>query len=368
MTPPSSVPAPAEDIVEAFGAALTGTGRALLSLPDLLAAWDVADPGWAGTHAGRMRLSEALDRLDAVRVIELPSRSGSRWDPALPRLPTRIAIPSNRRHPARALDPSSEPWLPALSWAGNWIRRAHPPQRQRLALVAINRWLASTLGRTVPIVCREERSLQIFDDEKVLASLTGTALFEPRRLTLGMLACEPPVGGVRIARLADEGPVLVVENKAIFDSAWRALRRDVDTGRRPGYAAVVFGGGDAAASLIPDLLVLRNLVGVRPTSFEYAGDIDVAGVSAAAAFIDSARSFALAASPAMALWTALGTAEPAGEDFTGDLRERQAALVAVTHLCLPEIIATRLRDRLRIPQERLDRVALADTSWWAPCS
>ncbi|XXX76105.1 hypothetical protein WMF30_51500 [Sorangium sp. So ce134] len=366
MTSAPDVDAAADDIVEAFAALLADAGRPFVDLPDLLAAWDAADPGWAGTSAGRLRLSDALDRLEASGAVELPSRRGARWDPALPRLPRRIALPANRRTPPRALDPASEPWVPALAWAGAWIRASRPPQRLRLALVAINRWLASMMGRRAPTVCREERSLEIFDDEKMLGSLAGTALFGAGRVTLDLLACEVPVGGIRVARVADAGPVLVLENKATFDSAWRALRASRAAGGPPAYGAVVFGGGDQAASLVADLVVLHELVGVRPSRFDYAGDIDVAGVSAAAAFIDAARSAGLHAGPALPLWEALGAATPGGEDLTGDPRERRAAMSAAGRLGLPDVVTARLREGVRIPQERLDRTTLADMSWWTP--
>lgn len=366
MTDATSVSAPAEDVVDVFAVSLVNGGRAHLDLGDLLAAWDAADPGWAGSTASRLRLADALERLEAAGVVELPSRRGQRWDLALPRLPLRIAVPANRKAVPRALDPSTEPWVPALAWAGSWIRSARPPQRLRLALVSVNRWLAATMGKTVPTVCREERSLAIFDDEKMLSSLAGTILFGTGRLSLDLLGCEAPVGGVRVARIADSGPVLVVENKAIFDSAWRALRGDLTGGRTPGYAAVVFGGGDQAASLVPDLLALHSLVGVQPTVFEYAGDIDRAGAFAAAAFIQVARSSGLTAAPALPLWQALAACAPVGEDLTADPGEGALALSAATRIGLPEGVIARLREGVRVPQERIDRAALAQTSWWRP--
>jgi hypothetical protein len=357
------VSAPAADVVDAFAARLLDMGRAHVDLAGLIAAWDAADPGWAGSAAGRLRLADALDRLDATGTIELPSRRGTRWDTTLPRLPTRIVIPANRRVPAQPIDAASEPWVPALAWAGAWIRKSRPPERLRKPLVVINRWLASTIGRSLPIVCREERSLEIFEDEKMLGSLTGTVLFGEGRLSLAMLACEAPIGGVRIAKLADVGPVLVVENKATFDSAWRGLR---GSNAPPGYAAVVFGGGDQAASLVPELSILESLVGIAPTLFEYAGDVDIAGVSAAAAFIDAARMAGLSARPATALWEAVGAAKPAGEDLSGDERERAVALAAIGRLGLPSIVAERLDTGVRVPQERIDRTRFAETSWWPP--
>lgn len=366
MTKLQDVSAAAGDVVENFAAAIIDSGMSHLDLNRLLVLWDNVDVGWAGTTGARLRLADGLDRLADAGLINFPSRNGSRWDPALPRLPLRVAIPVNRRQATRALDPASEPWLPELAWAASWIRTARPPQRLRLILVAVNRWLASTLGAARAIVCREERSLQIFEDEKVLASLSGTALFEPGRLCLDLLACEAPAGGIRVARLADAGPVLVVENKAIFDSAWRGLLGDATLGGSLGYAAVVFGGGDEAASLVPDLGRLESLVGVRASRFDYAGDVDVAGVSAAAAFIDAARERGLTAEPARLLWQALGEARAVGEDLTGGFQERRTAIAAATRLKLPEVVLARLREGVRVPQERLDRVALCDTSWWAP--
>jgi hypothetical protein len=366
VTPAAEIYAAAGDVIETFASLLVDAGRPFLELSEVLGSWDTADTGWAGTNAGRLRLADALERLEVAGVIELPSRRGARWDAALPPLPLRVGIPSNRRLQARALDPAAEPWVPALAWAGGWIRGARPPQRLRLALVGVNRWLAANVGREPPVVSREERSLAVFDDEKVLGTLQGTALFDAGRLNLEILRCEAPLGGIRVARLADAGPVLVVENKAPFDSAWRGLRGDVAAGRMPGYAAVVFGGGDQAAALVRDLACLETLVGVRPTLLDYAGDVDAAGVNAAAAFVQAARRTGFAARPALRLWQALAAAPAAGDDLTADLEERRAAIHAAGRLGLPGVVMARLREGVRVPQERLDRTAFADTSWWHP--
>jgi hypothetical protein len=356
----TAVPAPAADVVEAFAAALISAGAGAVDLDGLLAAWAGADPGWDGSHGARLRLADALGRLDAEGTVTLPPRSGSRWDRALPALPTRLVVPANRRLASRALDPAQEPWVPALAWAAGWIRSTRPPQRLRVALVAINRWLLATTGRRVPRVCREERSLQVLGDEKAFASLAAGPLFAAGRLTWDVLVCDPPVGGLRVARLGAAGPVLVIENKATFDSAWRALRAVPD----PGYAAVVFGSGDQASALVGDLVLLRELVGVTATRFDYAGDIDVAGVSAAAAFLDAAAAAELDARPAHALWDALAAAAPSGEDLTGGGDEQAAAVTAAGRLGLSAEVGAHLAAARRIPQERLDRTALADTRWW----
>lgn len=128
----------------------------------------------------------------------------------------------------------------------------------------------------------------------------------------------------------------------------------------------MFGGGDQASALVRDLVHLEPLAGVRPSLVEYAGDVDAAGVCAAAAFVDAARAAGLCARPAIPLWQALGAAPPAGQDLTADPDERRAAVHAAARLGLPEVVAARLRERVRVPQERLDRTAFADTSWWQP--
>lgn len=363
MSDATSIPPPPEDVVEALASALLATSKSSIALPELLSTWDAVDPGWATTTGGRLRLADALRRLDAERVIELPSPRGSRWDAALPRLPTKLAVPANRQPRVSALDPAHELWVPALAWAPGWIRATRPPQRLRAALVAVNRWLAAMTGRVPPTISREERSLEVFGDEKTLAALLGTVLCAPGRISLDLLVCEAPIGGVRLARFADTGPVLVVENKAMFDSAWRALRQHAGSTM---YAALVFGGGDHAPSLVPELAQLDQIIGVQPTAFHYAGDIDIAGLSAAEAFVRAGAATGIATMPAHHLWNALAAAKPAGPDLTGDADERKLAIAAAEHLGLSPLVVKHLEQGVRVPQERIDRTALADTSWWRP--
>jgi hypothetical protein len=247
-----------------------------------------------------------------------------------------------------------------MGWAGSWIRTANPPQRLRLAAAQINQWLLGTIGRPTTWAAREERSLQIFDDEKRLARLG--ALFHPSRLRPEDLYFDIPAGEIRIARLAEEGPVLVVENRSTFDSAWRALRPMA----APPYAAVIFGAGDSASTLIRDLLMLEQLVGIHPTMTDYAGDVDIAGIEAAAAFVNAADVAGLPARMAGALWHAVARSRPTGDDLTADPSRRPQAIELASRLGLPDSVHQRIRAGVRVPQERIDRAAFADTAWWAP--
>lgn len=156
--------------------------------------------------------------------------------------------------------------------------------------------------------------------------------------------------------------MLVVENKSTFDSAWRALR----AAGNPGYAAVIFGGGDAAAALLYDLHQMPATLGVVPESFDYAGDVDIAGVEAAAAFADAVTSAGLTAAMADCLWDAVARADPTGDDITATPGRSDQARETARRLGLPSSVTARLDEGIRVPQERIDRVALADTTWWHP--
>jgi len=59
-------------------------------------------------------------------------------------------------------------------------------------------------------------------------------------------------------------------------------------------------------------------------------------------------------------------AEPTGEDITADRERSGQAAAAARLLGLPMTVTGRLNEGVRIPQERIDRTALADTSWWQP--
>lgn len=125
--------------------------------------------------------------------------------------------------------------------------------------------------RLVPI---KERSLQIFGDEKRLDLIEATTLFREDRLTLEKLRCfivAEPLGWRRGPSSASEGPLLVLENAATWDSFCRWNERT----RR--FSAVVYGGGNRFADSVGFLAeIYREVGGVRPV--KYFGDVDIAGL------------------------------------------------------------------------------------------
>ncbi|WP_435124084.1 hypothetical protein [Micromonospora tulbaghiae] len=363
MTATDGAPPPGTEQVDALSAALLNTAAVRVDRRTLWQIWNGVDAPWSGTWASRARLAHALQQLADQGVVTLPAATGRLWDRSLPPLPDRVDIPANRRGAVSQIDPADVLWVPVMRrWAPQWMRAARPPAGLREAAVEINRWLQATLGTAPGRVAREERSLHIFGDEKRLAHLADGALFAPGRLTLEDLACDAPAGHLRVARFAPAGPVLVLENKSTFDSAWRAIRACAE----PPYAAILFGSGDAVGTLVQDLTVLDDLVGVRPTTCLYAGDVDVAGIEAAHLFTDKAATAGLETAMAARLWDAVARAEPTGEDTTAEPSRAADALVTAESLHLPEAVLQRLRERVRVPQERIDRLALADTAWWAP--
>lgn len=363
MTGTDGAPRPDPDVVDALATALLATGRSRIDRRQLWTSWDQADTAYAGSWASRARLADALHQLEATGTIRLPAPSGKLWDAALPPLPRRLDVPANRRSAGLPTDTVGELWVPTMRrWAPQWIRTARPPLPVRQAAVQINRWLQSTLGTDPQRVAREERSLHIFSDEKRLARLADGALFAPGRMSLDQLSCDAPMGHLRVGRLTTSGPVLVVENKATFDSAWRAQRAC----STPTWAAILFGAGDAAAALVRELSHLHELIGVTPSAFYYAGDVDAAGIEAAAAFANGCATAGLDARMALPLWDAVARAEPTGDDLTVTADRAPMIRDAAMRLGLPDSVHLRLREAVRVPQERVDRQALYDLAWWSP--
>lgn len=84
--------------------------------------------------------------------------------------------------------PAPPVWHAELRWADELYDHDRLTAADQRFLTTINAWLSRRRGVQVPL---RERSLQIFDDEKLLETRVSRPLFAPDRLTLDLLlACE----------------------------------------------------------------------------------------------------------------------------------------------------------------------------------
>jgi hypothetical protein len=321
------------------------------------------DRGLVGDPAGRTRFRDALAELQAAGRITLPaphSRTG--WDArGLPPIPAWVA----RIDPAPVprFKPAQRVWPSALEAAGRIAARAD----EHALLERIVAWMRENPAPDpVPV---QERSLELFDDEKAIDGFEKTRLFTSGALSLDLLACfNPPlpfvsqhVSGTGSTRL------LVVENLATYTSFLTALRQ-LDPGTRPDLH-IGWGAGNAFTQSVLSIPALDP----APLRAYYFGDLDLAGLQ-------------IAAGAAMRAETAgfpnLLPAEPCYRFLlngprrwrSGDRTNRHAAsdYDAVSGW-LPYPLRAQakelLQERQRVPQERLGlRALLQNSRLWTELS
>lgn len=217
---------------------------------------------------GRRELVAGLRELESRQAIKLPAqRSG--WD-----------------HLGQTAMPKWIQLIPVLPAKNDWDHRTHP-WHQRLAflgqlsrvansgeLIKLNEWLLR-MPDDEPLVPIKERSWEILGDEKRLEAMLGTALFQPDRLSLGLLRCYV-VPHIPVHRVYPQArPALIVsENEAGFDSFCRIAAQFGE------FRCVIFGNGLAVEKS-------RAFLGqaIKDYAIEecyYFGDLDAAGLSIAA--------------------------------------------------------------------------------------
>ena len=243
---------------------LRALGRRRIGLPELRAAYLRAHPEARDAPDLRRLLLDALQALERDGVTELPKKG---WDesgsPPLPRT-ARLRVAASARRTCRPYA-----WLPALAFAAD---ERHPGRRADLQ--AVNAFLLSVRERSFFPVPANERSLQVFGDEKRLDQLRkgGSTLFEGR-ISLDALRCypvAPPLPYETPERPAPGRAILVLENYHSFDSFRRWNQKAAL------YAAVAYGGGNAfrqGAGNLDDLIARTGADGAL-----YLGDLDPAGV------------------------------------------------------------------------------------------
>jgi hypothetical protein len=249
---------------------------------------------------------------------------------------------------------ANAPWLEPLAWATEL--RLSPVQQN--VLDRVNRWLRDG-GTDRAIVPAEERSIELFDDEKAIANRIGGAstLWSPGRLGPAMLRYE----NVPIPfpyRQVGTGPrLLMVENTAAFRTCSRLLAITVG---HP-YFAVAFGQGAWAPKTIPAALELPAPI----RAVDYWGDLDVNGLAITRDVVLAAADVGLIAGAHPTLWRLMLAHGPVRHPNAP--RNFDESLLDVLPSDLRVRAGAVIRDRCRIPQERLGYDDLSRTaSWWDP--
>jgi hypothetical protein len=258
-----------------------------ISAQELFAAAGRFDPGMVGDPAARARFHEALWELQTAGRIKLPtatSRTG--WDtramPAIPVWVMRVDATSSE-HSGK---PAPRVWPSALEAAGRIAIRAD----EHAILERIAAWMRDN---PVPVpVPVEERSLELFDDEKALDAYLKTRLFTSGTLTLSLLGCYiPPVPFVsQHVRGTGTCVLLVVENLATYTSFLEVIR-ELDPGSRPDLH-LGWGYGGAFTQSVLSVPMLEP----APQMAFYFGDLDLAGLQIA---VNAAAQATLAGLPAL---------------------------------------------------------------------
>ena len=246
---------------------LRGLGKRRFTLDELRTAHLAAFPEVADAPAPRRLLLEALEAARAAGHIVLPH--ARYWErTGMPHLPKSATLCVE----GLAATPAPRPvaWVPELvAFAGS------ERGRRRTTLAAINRFLLghrNTALREVPV---NERSLQIFGNEKRLESYLdadGTTLFDGR-IPIGLIGCRPvtpPLAFEIPDRPAPGMPVLVLENLHPWESfrLWNA--------RQGTYAAIACGYGNAVRKTHRQLEQVTELTGA--SGLLYLGDLDPTGL------------------------------------------------------------------------------------------
>lgn len=294
----------------------------------------------------RQRLADLISASDESGLLQ-PSVSTDKLVPTpLPRFVTLI----DQRPASAARRPV--PWVTALGWASTVELGAV----QYDVLDKVNRWLRDG-GADSAIVPAEERSLELFDDEKAIAGHIGGAmtLWGPGRLSPELLRFENVPMPYAYRSVGNGRHLLMVENTATFRTCTRLLSAE----KGHPYCAVSFGQGSWAPKTVPAALD-------HPTPIDelhYFGDLDVRGLEITREVVSVAEAVGLRAQAHASLWSIMLAQDPAGPAKGPEVFD--PAIVDVLPVQLRGPATAVLRERRRIPQERAGYDLLSRTPrWW----
>lgn len=305
------------------------------------------DPGLVGDAEGLARFRSALGELENAERITLPApRSATGWDrrtvPAIPFWVMRV-------EPLTVMRPSHSPrvWPHLLEAAGAIATRAD----ERKILDRIATWIRDDPSpEFVPV---QERSLELFDDEKAIDGYLHNRLFTSGALTLELLACFPPALPFVSQHVPGAGPtgLLVLENRATYTSFLTALR-DLDPAARPDLH-LGWGHGNGFAQSVLSIPLLEP----APDVVHYFGDLDLAGLlTAANAAAQAAAAGLPTLRPASSCYRFLldGPSRWRSNDASNQRTSTDYPAVCswLPPALRPQAVEL-LSTRLRVPQERL---------------
>ena len=251
---------PEPALTRAISDAVAAYPRRRIPLNVLRRAGAAVDSSGAISAGWRNRLSNALEYLRDDGQIGFPKHQfDTTGTPKLPLYVERPAPPSPRREAPHRLV-----WHAELMWAAQLDDQGELGSADRRFLAAINAWLPSRRGLVVP---HRERSLEIFDDEKVLEKRLKSPLFTPGRLNLDLLEIRlvfPPV----IQSGEGQAAWLIVEN---FTTYYSLARRATEAGFD---GRLIWGSGNGVATRLAAL----SFEDQRPGQLFYFGDIDAGGI------------------------------------------------------------------------------------------
>jgi hypothetical protein len=319
-----------------------GTRRRRVRLNDLWQAFLTVAPDYATSPDRRAALAACLDELQVLGLAELPTGKAAFERSERPPLPRSVRLthapppPSPRRLATAEL--RRYPWLPKLAFVGA-LKSVRP--EELLLLQRVNTFLRDG-GSERPRVPWQERSLELFGDEKFLEPLLRGRLFEPGRLSLADLAATFAAPPIAIRRVSDAPAALVVENSATFHTLAALLPRHGTIG------VLAYGDG---FSFIHGVASLRD-VG-QLDQILYFGDIDTAGLHIATEAAKLARRFAQLPEiwPAEPLYRLLLAHGQLARSKERCAPSRATALAAWLPNDLRADVAGLLRDRNRLAQE-----------------
>lgn len=249
-----------------LGSVLHAQGRRRVPLERVRELLREVEPQVAASPLKRRRLNELLDELSLAGAVSLPKGRAS-YDrleqPAVPRFVVLEGLPA--RVSLKAVGADTHPWRPELRWAAG-LRPALRIDEME-ALVRITEYLNSSRPEQT-VVPMQERSLELFGEEKRLGALIRQRLFAAGHMTLDMLACREVHPPFVYTRISGHPNLLVVENSATYDTLRRVLEPDGPVG------FLAYGAGKHFILSVSAALDLDP----PPRRIVYFGDVDPDGL------------------------------------------------------------------------------------------